>query len=84
MNSRYWWAIAGLLIVVLGVLLVWWKWPEAREWVSPLPLTQTEKPLAKYSFERLRQKDYQGGEITVDGDDQKENLAGILRGSSFR
>lgn len=37
------------------------------QFVSPLAQIQ-EKPLEKYSFERLRQKDYQGGNIVVDGD----------------
>lgn len=68
MIPKYWWIIPGLVIVGVGAGLVWWRWPGAKEWVSPLPLTQTEKPLEKYSFERLRQKDYQGGNIVVDGD----------------
>lgn len=62
------WLIISLLITAVIAVIVWWRWPGAREWVSPLPLTQTEKPLEKYSFERLRQKDYQGGNIVVDGD----------------
>lgn len=68
MIPKYWWIISGLLIVALGILLVWWRWPGAKEWVSLLPLTQTEKPLEKYSFERLKQKDYRGGNIVIDGD----------------
>jgi len=58
--------VLALMGVAAGVM--WWRWPkQVAQFVSPLAQVQ-ERPLAKYSFERLKQKDYQGGEITVDGD----------------
>ena len=53
------------LLVISG--LVWWRWPrETGEFITPL--LSLEKPLEKYSFERLRQKDYSQGQISVEGD----------------
>ncbi|MBI4034925.1 MAG: hypothetical protein HY381_00825, partial [Candidatus Chisholmbacteria bacterium] len=57
-------AIGAIVLAVSGGL-IWWKGTGAKEWLSPLPLTQAEKPLEKYKFARLKQKDYSSGQITV-------------------
>ena len=57
-----------VVIVAIVVSLTWWRWPrQVAKFVSPLIEVQ-EKPLAKYSFDRLRQGDYRGGNIVVNGD----------------
>jgi hypothetical protein len=62
--------VAGIGVGLLGGGIAWWRWPrQVAQFVSPLAQVQ-EKPLAKYSFERLRQKDYSGGEISLEGENK--------------
>ena len=67
---KWWVVVAAILGVGARGMLVWWQWPrEGGKFISPRGQI-IDKPLVKYSFERLKQKDYQGGEISL-GEDNK-------------
>ena len=58
----------GLVILSLFAAAAWYFWPgKIDQFISPLPsLTHQEKPLAKYSFETLRQRAYPSSDIKLE------------------
>ena len=72
---KWWVVVAAILGVGASGMWVWWQWPrEGGKFISPLGQI-IDKPLLKYSFERLRQRSYQSSEITLEGADKFEFLS---------
>lgn len=56
--------LVGLILVTVGIALFLWQNKEEYEIIAPTPPKPT--PLAKYSFESLRAREYKGSEIKLE------------------